>query len=162
MVLQHNSTIQFTKHTSKNQIHKKQLRINHNLWLTSLLPHNLPTGLLAQAIKFLSVVINFSVSVVKILYFVHRDSTGTARLAEALQAHVWPHMTMKSGTIGTSLKDTASVQALTKQFLSEDEKLLAGEVGEEQDPGGNSFEELFAKFTDMKGMTTAHCRLLLL
>lgn len=76
------------------------------------------------------------------------ETTGTARLAEALQAHVWPHITMKSDSVH---KAAASSQSLTKELLSEDEKLLAEGCAQEQDPGGESFEELFAKFADMKG-----------
>lgn len=68
---------------------------------------------------------------------VDSGSTGTARLAEALQAHIWPQITMKSNN---GMKSNASDDANTKK-LSENEKLLA----EEQD-----FEELFAKFADMK------------
>lgn len=75
------------------------------------------------------------------------ETTGTARLAEALQAHVWPHITMKSDSVH---KAAASSQSLTKELLSEDEKLLAEGCAQEQDPGGESFEELFAKFADMK------------
>lgn len=77
------------------------------------------------------------------------ESSGAARLAEALQAHVWPQMTMKSGGVG---KSAEAAQALTKQLLSEDEKMLSEGLDEEKDLGGESFEELFAKFADMKGM----------
>lgn len=80
------------------------------------------------------------------------ENTGTVRLAEALQAHVWPQITMKSGgSVAPSHKAATCPHSLTKELLSEDERLLAEGCDEEQDPGGGSFEELFAKFADMKG-----------
>ena len=127
---------------------------------------------------------------------------GTVRLAEALQAHIWPAMTMKghrksdvleplasrdtSSDVQKPLasRDTSSdVQeplassntssyaqeplassntspgrpercadsAIPSGLLTEDDKLLAVGVDGENDPGGESFEQLFAKFADMKG-----------
>ena len=75
---------------------------------------------------------------------------GTARLSEALQAHVWPQMEMKYGN--QNMLPTAQATSLTKELLSDSEKLLAEGFDQGQDPGGASFEELFAKFADMKGI----------
>lgn len=83
---------------------------------------------------------------------VHGEIRGAARLAEALQAHVWPQMTMKSGGVGMSAggvgMSAEATHTLTKELLSEDEKMLSEGLDEEK---GESFEELFAKFADMKG-----------
>lgn len=56
-------------------------------------------------------------------------------------------MLMKSGGVAEAK------QTLNKDLLSEEERLfLKGLDGDgEKDPGGESFEELFAKFADMKG-----------
>ena len=40
---------------------------------------------------------------------------------------------------------------ITDSLLSEEEQLLASGLNEEQDPGGESFENLFARFAQMKG-----------
>lgn len=93
------------------------------------------------------------------------EEGGIARLAEALQAHVWPVMTMKHNgnshvqeqpavvpdtSTGCSSKG-ASLESTMSAKLSEVEETLAAGVDGEQDPGGESFEQLFAKFADMKG-----------
>lgn len=36
-------------------------------------------------------------------------------------------------------------------LLSEEEELLASGLDDQQDPGGESFEKLFARFVQMKG-----------
>ena len=79
-----------------------------------------------------------------------REIRGTARLVEALQAHVWPDIAMKSSG------GTETTQTLTKDLLSEDERLLSKGFDRGKDPEGESFEELFAKFADMKGKSLWH------
>ena len=71
------------------------------------------------------------------------NTMGVARLAEALHAHVWPTMSMKP--CGQS-----DIHA-TKDMSAEEQLLAVGLDAAEQDPGGESFEKMFAKFTEMKG-----------
>ena len=93
-----------------------------------------------------------------------KETTGAARLAEALEAHVWPDITMKSSGSGhaeekvppvvpsaSADKVPPNVDKLTKQFLNENEKLLAEGLGEDKDDGNETFEDLFARFAEMKG-----------
>lgn len=83
-----------------------------------------------------------------------KESTGnaenTARLSEALQAHVWPDIAMKSD--GSDKAANAPLRTAHAQTmpLSDGGKIF-DEDEQESDPGGESFEELFAKFADMKG-----------
>lgn len=70
--------------------------------------------------------------------------SGSVRLAEALQAHIWPHITMKSGNL------TTAAAAASNKLLPESEQSLAGL--DSQDPEGESFEDLFSKFAEMKGI----------
>lgn len=68
------------------------------------------------------------------------EESGSVRLAEALQAHVWPHITMKSGDLTTTASNI---------LLPKSEQSLSGL--DSQDPEGESFEDLFSKFAEMKG-----------
>ena len=83
------------------------------------------------------------------------ETSGTARLAEALEAHIWPDITMKSSSIQQAPKlDTAPLNTTTDEkstkMLSENEKLLAEGQDREKEDGDESFEELFARFAEMK------------
>lgn len=90
------------------------------------------------------------------------ETKGTERLAEALQAHVWPTLHMKnSGGVGLPESLSSRPEQVEQSphcpgpantnALSEEGELLATGIDGEQDPGGESFEQLFAKFADMKG-----------
>lgn len=106
-----------------------------------------------------------------------RGEGGSVRLAEALQAHMWPEMAVPSRVSHEQLlsqsdqtKHTsptpsssplppaaAAVADLTvpheQCYNSAEEKLLAEGVDSVHDPpSGESFEHLFARFADMKGM----------
>lgn len=88
------------------------------------------------------------------------ETSGSARLAEALEAHMWPDVTMKSTphvsevdiSKATKLSSMPEVDTTaTTTILPENEKLLAeGEDGE-KDGDGETFEEMFARFAEMKG-----------
>lgn len=71
------------------------------------------------------------------------EDGGVTRLSEALQAHVWPDMSLKSD-------ETSSVSSNLAAMSSEEQKLLAEGFNEGEDPGGENFEQLFAKFAEMK------------
>ncbi len=78
--------------------------------------------------------------------------SGTARLVEALEAHVWPDITMKSaGTKHAPKRLATADEKPATILLSENDKLLAEGLNGEKDEGDESFEELFAKFAEMKG-----------
>ena len=93
---------------------------------------------------------------------------GTARLAEALQAHMWPDISfnLKETTapspetaeapptspppvVTTTTTGTAAPAAPC--YNSAEEKLLAEGLDPSKDPGGETFEQLFSRFADMKG-----------
>lgn len=78
---------------------------------------------------------------------------GTARLAEALQAYTWPEMTMRSKTSSEQHPPLSAESTDAPEFYnSTEEKMLAEGLDPAQDPDGESFEQLFAKFADMKGI----------
>lgn len=79
------------------------------------------------------------------------EVSGAARLAEALQAHVWPHITMKSSGNTTSADTCNCKSNLGKDWMSADDMLLAQGLDGETDEGEETFEQLFAKFSEMKG-----------
>ena len=87
---------------------------------------------------------------------------GTRRLAEALQAHMWPEMVMRSTTSSCEPQPdqksplTAASANLTtppdQMYNSAQEEVLAEGGADSQDPDGESFEHLFARLADMKGI----------
>jgi hypothetical protein len=86
------------------------------------------------------------------MYTDETEVRGTARLAEALQAHVWPDITLKCGDAPvSSIPFAKTLPSPSKELISEDDRLLSEGLDGKQDPGGESFEQLFAKFADMKG-----------
>jgi len=121
------------------------------------------------------------------------ESVGVQRISEALQAHVWPDLEMKSTVTGersavktvshevntdarqeenqppaagrktapskepdpsasapTLMATEDSTRKRIDGLLSEEEELLASGLDDKQDPGGESFEKLFARFVQMK------------
>ena len=89
------------------------------------------------------------------------ESSEVKRLSDVLQAHSWPQLTLVSPP-KVSVKDTATGPAATapasdkskledreSDYKSMEEQLLA--EGLDQDPGGESFENLFSRFAAMKG-----------
>ena len=88
------------------------------------------------------------------------ETSGSARLAEALEAHVWPDMLMKSGGKAPPKEPlhevTLSDKVSTQKMLPEDDVLLAEGLEGEKDNGNDTFEGLFAKFADMKGNHPQH------
>lgn len=51
--------------------------------------------------------------------------------------------------------ETSSVSSNLAAMSSEEQKLLAEGFNEGEDPGGENFEQLFAKFAEMKGINLA-------
>ena len=76
----------------------------------------------------------------------HGDAQGTRRVRAALEAHMWPGLTMKRG-------DGSSTSA---SVLSESKKEEAGGTTEEEDetPGGpdDDFERMLGEMTRVRAM----------
>lgn len=78
------------------------------------------------------------------------DATGVKRIVEALHAHPWPQLEMKAETPGPSAANDQSSSLATgdSEEASRDFKLFSEAMA--TDGEDMSFEELFAKFKDMK------------
>ncbi|XP_064390829.1 alpha- and gamma-adaptin-binding protein p34-like [Halichondria panicea] len=105
------------------------------------------------------------------------EAMGVARLSETLQAHMWPNITMKgrdptatsqtqSGAAqpaaGNDMNDLTKLEAKATASASKeeevrnrvDELLLTDDqlsaLKDSEDPGGEKFEDLFSRFSQMK------------
>ncbi|XP_003386822.1 PREDICTED: alpha- and gamma-adaptin-binding protein p34-like [Amphimedon queenslandica] len=86
------------------------------------------------------------------------DNEGISRISEALQAHMWPQITLK-GSSNKAAAVSDHKEAPTTNSNEPEPPLPEGVVipdflssmnAAEPDPGGESFEELFERFASMR------------